>query len=502
MNPRGAAWQARVARFPQSTRFILTLWYLAILAAILCAFGATLYGGISRRTLRDIDKGLVLSANGVSDAIFAFWKAEASGIGSWLSSPSPTLLGEVERGRFLDLVSRWAERTGQLDTPSAIRLLDRDGRPLGASSSFQRLEMPLDPGAINAARAGHMLFESLELPSGRIRLMTYPVLENGSVLYLIQAAGALDLIFASLERLRVSLLLLIPITLIITSSVGWFLAGIAMRPVGKIIAQAREIGIGQLHERVMVPSTGDELERLAVTFNDLLSRLQQGFRRMRQFSAAASHELRTPLTVMKGELEVTLRKPRDAKEYERVLRTHLDAIDEMSATVQELLTLARSEAVEGAVEWKQVDLSGLAERVSETWHALSEAKSIELRVETVGPVLVSGEPMLLERLLANLIDNALRHTPSGGCITVSAGQQGEQACLRVQDTGPGIADAELPHIFDRFFKPRASTETTSTGLGLGLCRWIAEAHHGRIEVAGPPGKGAVFTVWLPALSAA
>ena len=246
--------------------------------------------------------------------------------------------------------------------------------------------------------------------------------------------------------------------------------------------------------------TGDELQRLGVTFNDMLARLESTFHRLRQFSAAASHELRTPLTVMRGELEVALRKPRDPEEYQRVLRTHLDTVNDMAHTVEELLTLARSESVDGAIEWRPVELSGLARQVSETWRKVAKPKSVTVDVPAKAPVWVRGEPRLLERIIANLLDNAVRHTPPKGRVTLRTERQGQEACLIVEDTGPGIDSDEMPQIFNRFFKPWSKTDgSKSTGLGLGLCRWIAEAHHGRIEVSSPPGRGATFVVWLPVI---
>ncbi|MGH2349844.1 MAG: sensor histidine kinase, partial [bacterium] len=316
----------------------------------------------------------------------------------------------------------------------------------------------------------------------------------------IQTAGSLKHVDDSLAGLRLWLLWLTPLTLLGTSAIGWFLATTALRPVGRMTRQAQRIGAERLEDRLDVPKTGDELERLAATFNDLLARLEHAFRRMRQFSAAASHELRTPLTAMKGELEVVLRKPRRPEEYRSVLHTHLQLVDEMAHLVAELLMLARSDAVKGAVEFRPVEIGALIRQVSDLWCRSAEAKGIRITIATPKRVWVRGEPRLLERVVANLLDNAIRHTPAGGRITVRSERHGEQACLIVQDTGPGIPAGELPHIFDRFFKPPAATNGSSTGLGLGLCRWIVEAHAGRIDIISPPAQGATFTVWFPGSS--
>ncbi|MDP3723420.1 MAG: ATP-binding protein [Candidatus Omnitrophota bacterium] len=507
---RAAQWRLRILAvlrrrgWPHAIRHVLTLWYIGILALILCLFSTTLYLMMSASLRQQLDRQLALQADGVADAIFAFWRAERagalSGSGNWRSAPSDTFRGEVERGRFVDLVSRWAQKTGQLDTEPSVQLLYRGGKPIGTSGSFQRLNLPLTrEGTVREARRGHTTYDTVRRATdGRIRRVTRPVPQGKDVLYLVQVAAPLGQLEGSLSRLRAWLLFLVPLTLAVTSTLGWFLATRALRPVGQMIAQAQRVSAARLDERVEVPRTGDELERLAVTFNAMLTRLERAFRQLRQFSAAASHELRTPLTVMRGELEVALRKPRDPEDYRRVLRIHLDTIEEMTQVVEELLMLARSEAVEGVLDWRPLELGGLTQQAVEAWQMLAQAKAVCLRVEADEPVWIRGEQRLLERIIANLVDNAIRYTPANGVVTVRADRAGNDARLIVQDTGSGIPPEELPKLFDRFFTPRTMADgSRSTGLGLGLCRWIAEVHHGRIEAANLPDHGAIITVSLP-----
>jgi len=471
----------------RSIRFSLTLWYAAILAVILSLFGWVLYTRVEKNLAQDIDNVLASEADGVGDAIFAFWKAEQT-----FSHRKETEERQVSR-----LVLRWAHETGALETERPIRLLDPEGHPVDASRSFTQLALPMSREAISQARKGRTTYETFPLADKRIRLITRPEVEDKQILYLVQAAAPLHQADASLRRLHLGLLWLIPITLALTSALGWLLATQALRPVGRMTTQARRIGAEHLHQRIDIPKTGDELEHLAATFNDMLARLERAFRRLRQFSAAASHELRTPLTIMKGEVEVALRKPRDPEEYQRVLHTHLEALNEMTHIVEELLTLARSEAGEGAVEWQPVELRRLTETVCNSFKPVAEKKQIRIELSSDEPAWIRGEPRLLERLIANLLDNALKHTPAHGSVNLQILQEGNRACLIVQDTGSGIPADQLPKIFDQFFSRRPSEGALSTGLGLGLCRWIAEAHQGRIEAASPPGHGAVFTVRLP-----
>lgn len=487
----------------QSILRVLTWWYVVSVAAILCLFSGALYTTVSASLLRDVDKALLLRANSIESAIFAFWRAERSADvaapGNWAGAPSQTLLDEVEKGRFLDLVSRWMARTGQLNLGEPVRLLNRQGELIGSSPEFRALALPLEPEAVSEGMRGRSVVQTLRRrPAGPARLLTRPVRAGDSVLYLIQMAASLEDRADALRRLRRGLLLLVPFTLLVTTSAGWILATSSLRPIDVMVAQARQIGVGNLHERVDVPPSGDALQRLAVTFNDLLGRLERAFRRMRQFSAAASHELRTPLTVLKGELEVALRKPRPPEEYQHVLRTQLETIDGMTHTVATLLTLARSEAAEEAVDWRPVDLRQLAQEVVAAWRVPAETKRVALVLEADGPCPIVGERHLLERLLSNLLDNAIKFTPAPGRVALTVRADATHARVVVEDTGPGIAAEDLPSVFDRFFTPRSPTAAShSTGLGLGLCRWIVEAHQGRIHIDSVVGQGTVVTVALP-----
>lgn len=482
---------------PRSIRTKLTLWYTGILAVSLLGFGALFYLSVAFNLRQETDRSLGLQAEAIVSEIKAFREAEqasdAGGPGNWHMSPLNSAAGMVDRGLFSNFVTRWAEKTGSIDRGRPIRLLSSSGSPLLSSSKFDTLWARM-PKFDSKKR-----FQTLELPEEPFRLTTHPMIEDGRVIGYVQTATSLKAQRASLRLLALWLGSLLPFILLVATIAGWFLAGRALNPVDRIITQVEEISADALEKRVDIPHTGDELERLARTFDHMLERIERAFRRLRQFSAAASHELRTPLTVMKGELEVALRRPRTSQEYETILRIHLDALNDLVHIVEELLTLARSEASKGAVEWKSLDLSELGQQVGELWHKVADGKGVKLEILQGKPVWVTGEKRLLERLVSNLIDNALRVTSAEGKVTVRVDRWKDKAQLMVQDTGSGIAAQDLPHIFDRFFQPRSAEDKPgSTGLGLGLCRWIAEAHHGRIEVSSVVGRGTLFTVWLPA----
>ncbi len=474
----------------RSIRFTLSLWYVGILALTLCLFGGVLYSSVKATLAKDVDDLLASRADGVADNLFVFLDAR------WKKASSArSLQQEVEEGHLPALVTRWAQGAGHMEALRPVRLIDRNGHLLYISLNFTAYGLPLQETTIQEAKHRNTVYETFNSPDQRVRMITRPVVEGTEILYFIQFAGSLRQMDASLVRLRFWLFWLIPSTLLVTSAVGWFLATLALRPVNQMISHAQRISGEHLDERIDVPRTGDELERLAVTFNDMLGRLERAFRHLRQFSAAASHELRTPLTIMKGELEVALRKLRTPEEYQEVLCTHLGALDEMSRIVEQLLAVARSEAGGGAVDWRPVELNALVKGVTEFWQAVADEKEIQVEIHENQPVWIRGEHRLLERLISNLFDNAMKHTPSKGKVTLGIDKENGHARLVVKDTGAGIPPEEIPKIFDRFFS-RQSNSAKSTGLGLGLCRWIAEAHQGTIRVD-PQKQGTAFVVLLP-----
>jgi len=491
----------------RSIRLRLTLWYVGILMIILSLFGGILYINVAGTLYGEIDALLAVQAEGVSDSIFMFWRAEWESSfpetppERWSEMPGTTrsIQRLIDEENFPELVNLWAQEFDELEGSRSFRILSREGDFILASSSFKKMNLSIFENAVTEARQGKKVYQTFVLPKYRIRLITWPVVEDGRVLYIIEIAYPLRQTDASLRGLRLWIFWLIPLTLLAASFGGWFLATKALRPVGDIIAQARRISVKELHERIGVPKTGDELELLAVTFNNMLARLEQVFKRIRQFSAAASHELRTPLTIMKGELEVALRKPRPPEEYQRALNAQLEALNEMIDIVEQLLMLARSEESQKVLEQHPLDLKTVVNKICDAWQGLLKTKEIHLKILSGTPVWTQGEQRLLERLISNLLDNAAKHTPPHGTITVELSRKENYACLTVQDNGPGIPSGELSKIFEKFFSRHSKSDgTASTGLGLGLCRWIAEVHRGRIDVSSSPGKGALFTVLLPA----
>jgi heavy metal sensor kinase len=318
--------------------------------------------------------------------------------------------------------------------------------------------------------------------------------------YLMQIGVRRDLIDNALKQMMRITILVAPVGLMVAVLASWWMAGRALRPVTRLTQTAEKIGILGLDHRLPIHGTGDELDRLSITFNDMFARLAKAIGEMKQFTASISHELRTPLTALRGEAEVMLLQPHSVKEYQRMLASHLEEYDRLARLINRLLTLARADAGEIPMHPVPVDLAQLAQYLVEQFEIVASSKQVSLSIESDESVLVEADHDWLETAILNLLDNAIKYTLEGGCVIVRVKNQESERMLEVQDTGIGIPSDALPHIFERFYRADPSRDggSESAGLGLSLVQWIIEQHCGRIDVISEPGKGSCFTVWLPA----
>jgi heavy metal sensor kinase len=313
--------------------------------------------------------------------------------------------------------------------------------------------------------------------------------------YGIFLASSLQSLVMLRDRLASSLLIAAPLALVLCAGGGFYVARRALKPLDRIAAAARGVTLGSLSKRMDVPATGDSLERLAHTFNEMLSRLESSVDRLEQFSADASHELRTPLSLIRTTAELALRHGRTEAEYRADLKAIHEEAERMTELIEVLLALSR-EGVEGvSVAISRVDLAGLASEVCRSFGRAAEEKSLPLELDAPSsPVMVMGNDPSLRRMIASLLENAIAHTVEGG-ITVSV-REGDGPELSVRDTGEGIPAEALPRVFDRFFRADASRSraTGGRGLGLSIARRIAELHGADLMVESRLGEGSRFTV--------
>ncbi len=294
------------------------------------------------------------------------------------------------------------------------------------------------------------------------------------------------------------LLISLPVALVLSLLLGSFVAGRALRPIKAITETATQIGVTNLNQRIGLKSR-DELGQLARTFDQMIERLQTSFSRQRRFVADASHELRTPLAVIEAEATLMLKRPREAEEYRRALELVVDEAGRMKSLIEDLLTLARADSGEVELRPRLVALDDLATEAASRISRLANQKNQRLQLNITEEVWLNADPEVLDRLLFNILSNAVKYTQAGGLIVVNLRRISfHEVLFEVADNGPGIGPEHLPFLFDRFYRAdRARTRTGSSGLGLAIAQWAAQAHGGRIEVRSAVGKGTSFTIFLP-----
>ena len=368
-------------------------------------------------------------------------------------------------------------------------------------SQFMIEDLPLDREALARAGAGELVWREQDFDAVPIRSLYYPLARLGSAheRHVLQVAAPLVAHHQMAERLA---MFFAGVTLVVAlASFGgsWWLAGRSLRPVHEITDQAEAIGGRSLDRRIDAYADTREYRRLVEVLNTMLARIQGAFEAQRRFTADASHELRSPLTALRGEIEVALRRDRDAAEYRRVLESALEEIERLSRITEGLLTLARADAGALRAGTEPRDVGEVARQVVERLRPKAEAKGITLSLEAREATGSRADPGLLSQVVWNLADNAIRFTPAGGVVDVSLGRVGGMLEVAVTDTGPGLGpQPEL--LFQRFYRADASRtpegETAGTGLGLAIVRSIVQAYGGRIEAENLAEGGTRVAAWL------
>lgn len=428
----------------------LTLWYSLVLLAGLALFGVSIWVVVNHRLMATIDESLAAQAKGVTTVLQSEYEPG-------------------QPGHLKEELSEYVEAT-----PDGRWIEVRDPR-------------------------GTIIIAGGPLTGGPYRTFAAePVVEGQR--YHISVAAPMEETELTLRRLRQVLLGTAPGVLLIASLGGYWISRRALEPVDAITRAARTIGIENLSQRLEVPAAGDELARLSETWNGMLDRLEAAVKRLSQFTADASHELRTPIALIRATAELTVRRERSADTYREALRYIIDESDRTTGLIEDLLLLARANAGLPALQLDRTELAPLVRDVCEQGQILAQERQLEISSEVPEqPVFVAANDTALRRLLLLLVDNAVKYTPAGGRITVSVALDSSGPTVTVRDTGIGIPETALPHVFERFYRVDESRnrEAGGVGLGLSIARWIAERHHAGLEAESVVGQGSAFRVRFP-----
>ncbi len=453
-----------------SIRWSLTLWYGAVLAVILVGYSGAVYLLMRHHLLA------------LTDAALAEELADISG--DVLRCGRPEEFSQ-------ELGPRYASHDGY-----EFQVSTRKGEVLFRSDGLGARGLPIPAQDLQTLPAAHtsLMLDGL----GPVRLARRTVSGPANPL-VVQVVVSLAPNERALRELLMVLLLTVPPVVAGALGGGYWLARKALAPVDRMAATAKEITSTQLDRRLHAPNSSDELGRLANTFNDMIARLQRSFDEIRRFTADAAHELRTPLASMRTDAEVALRAPRSAENDQRVLENLLEDMDRLTRLVTQLLFLCREDAGLPLASRLVVRLDEVVLDVTAHMQVVAKEKGLLLEVPDLPACSVYGEPDRLRQLFFNVIDNAIKYTPAEGLIVVSSSSLNGCVHVDVTDSGTGIPDADLPRVFDRFYRadPSRSRAVDGTGLGLAICRSISEAHGGHIAVRNNPGNGCTVTVEFP-----
>jgi heavy metal sensor kinase len=450
-------------------RVRLTAWYSLILALSIAVSGSIAYFAMSHSINAAIDAGL---------------RHRLDGIRTIIARTAPQ-----GRDAIADELNEYDEGQGGR---GLVSVTDENGGVLYASAGMAALNM-----ADERVREAKPFYANLH--GDEFRVLREAINVAGKT-YDIEIAIYTEDFDRATDRFQKVLYSIAPAFLLLAALGGYWISRRALAPVEKIIGDARRIGVTSLSERLTVSDTGDELERLADTLNEMLARLEASFQRVIQFTADASHELRTPISVMRTNAEITLRKPRTEGEYREALSQILGETENLSRLVEQLLDLARADSGAAALAMTRTNLSEALQKASRQAQVLAEQKELKITAELPEqPVWVQGDAAALERLFLISLENAVKYTPSGGHVDVRLKSQDSFAITEIRDSGIGIAANDIPHIFERFYQadPSRSRENGGHGLGLAIGRWIAQTHGGDISVESEISKGSLFQIRLP-----
>ena len=470
----------KIKRF-RSLAFKLTVWYIVILGTIIILAGLFLHHGFKEGLMNDLEKALVA----ITDEAHERWRTRGV---SWKEAIEKAEERYASYEPFIQVVEINEGKTRRVENiirseriPEGVFLLD-------TQTYFRANRTDIDS----------YIFRTIEedrLSSFPLRVFLFPV--RGP--RILQVGVSLEDTVAAMNKLLIVMILTGLIVMLLASAGGSIIINRALHPVKNVVKTAEEITAEDLSLRIDSKNRKDEIGALVETFNNMIVRLEKSIKKIRQFSGDVSHELRTPLTIIRGEIEVLLRKDRPKKEYLKTLNSVLEESFQMEKLIDGLLFLSRVEAMDRSKGREIVDLDEVLNAVIKFRNPSASNKKISIDTKNIKPVQLKGNRELLERMTANILDNAVRYSNPGDHIEIELEKVKNRTRLQIRDTGIGIPEKSLPLIFDRFYvvDPSRSKETGGAGLGLSIVKWIAEYHNAEIQVDSKVDDGTNFIVTFP-----
>jgi len=463
----------------RSLRFRITAWYAGLLAGTLIVFGVSVYLGLERYLDWTLQRTLVSECRTIGTELLSQLPVKDN---AWLATEINEAYAPEVNSRFIRVVHQ------------GLGVVYLSAAPKDGTFDPSRIPLPSDqeedgPRKLLFGAGNRLLIHSMTLKAA-----------DGSR-FLVESGAPYNQIEVVLHGLLLTLAIYMPFVVSLAVAGGYWLMRRSLRPVDEITKRAEGITSTNLSERLPVIRTGDELERLSISLNRMIERLDDAFQHINRFSADASHELRTPLTVLQLELEGIAQNHRWDASLRDQIGSALEETHRMSRIVESLLAISRLDAGEVKMDKTRLDLGELMASTADEMRLLAEEKSIGLRTHAATGIHVEGDRTRLQQVIVNLIDNAIKYTQQGGKVEISVGGEGNTAVLEVSDNGPGIPSHALPHVFERFYRTDKARSRASGGAGLGLSivKAICAAHNAEVKVSSEEGRGSRFRVELPLL---
>ncbi len=486
---------------PPGIRVQLTWWYTVVSAALVLLFCITLYTSLQQLLASSFDTTLQLRSQQVAEGItFRRGRIIVDDVVDELPELDATAAlvdSSGDDGANPDVNTNASG--GQATSKNIlVRVLDRSGKAVYWTSNFNKLTVPSDSVArpLKGVPWRGTIYGAREQP---IRLYSTMLVDGKKIIGVIQMGQSLAGLNATLQQIAIDLLLITPFLLALSAMGSYWLSGRAFEPIHRLTHTAREIGIKDLHQRVPVPLAKDEVQDFAIIFNQMIGRLERAFIQQRRFVADASHELRTPAAVIRSMTEVALSQPASIEDYVTVLQEVNAESEHLGRLINDLLALARVDEGQIKLDQEPVRLDLLAADVVESLATLASERKITLCICKLAEATILGDAARLIQVMMSLVDNALIYTNAGGSVTLSVEACASHAHLIVQDTGIGMAQKDMEHIFERFYRadPARSKAVGGSGLGLAIVDWVVRAHRGTVTVESQVGQGSTFVVTLP-----
>jgi heavy metal sensor kinase len=449
-------------------RLRLTAWYFVLMLLTLSLFGVGMFVAMHLAIDQEVDRDLHQRLAGVEEFV-----------GRRKSlTPSDRLRHEIQ------------EHAGMRPGGELLQIATSDGKWIFQSDAMRQLGLSL--GTVSPPGRSSSAMRVIRGVSWRV-LTEWTVID--ATAYGFQLATPMDNSLTVLSRFEWLLLGSIPVLVALASIGGYAMSRRALAPIHRITEEARLITAEHLSTRLAVPAARDELQRLSLTLNDMIDRLQHAFHKITHFTADASHELRTPVSLIRSTAEFALMASRDEEAYRTALRDNLEEAVRMTDLIDDLLTLARADSGDAFLRFTTLNVADSLQEAFIQAKPLGAANGIDMRLDATEGLMVTGDSSSVRRLFLILIDNGIKYTPAGGWLSASARYQGEEVIVELRDSGVGISEEDLPNIFERFYRAdKARSRTFGFGLGLSLAKCIASSHDATIEVDSSPGQGSTFRV--------